>query len=723
MRALASCSLLAVVLCGCGDVPPPDRELHRAALVPLATCSAVASAIREKALREMNQRLDEALNLTLKNGYGACRPTGGLATPTANTPPGQAPATSAPTPVPPGAQPTAQREGSSAGSYSTTNNQVAGVDEADFIKNDGRHIYVAQGNSFRIVQAWPPQTAATVAKVAIEGQARKLFVTDTHALVYSSLPTTPAAGGGQTPIPVGRPAGVVAGGRRECTYGYDCEFTGDGRPTKISIFDIRDRSAPVLVRELVTDGSYVNARRIGSSVFTILSTLSNPFPNLVTLPADLPVCGPAQSPERIRLVFEQLREKNRRIIEQTPLDAIFPTLKQTLHRPGKAPEVSVDLLADCRGFYGESLADGDAFTTVLALDMGESDAVQTASVYSRPGAVYASDQALYLAVPHQQRPGLGWYPDFQQLQQVSAVHKFALAAGPAPAVAYVGSGLVKGRVLNQFAMDERQGYLRLAATTGHTPDPKVHSTLSVLGEGEGGLETVGQLDQLAPGEDIRSVRFDDDRGYVVTFKKTDPLFVFDLADPRQPSLQGELKIPGFSTYMHRMDRNHLLTIGYDAADQGNFAYFTGVLLQIFDVSDPKQPALAHKWIIGTRGSSSEALTNHLAFNYFAPRNLLLLPMTVCEQAPGSQSFFNARPTFSGLIAFQVTTADGFREDGRVSHPMGPTVTCGNWWTNASSQVQRSIVMDDYVFSVSGSEIKVNQLGALTTDVAAVSLSD
>ena len=129
----------------------------------------------------------------------------------------------------------------------------------------------------------------------------------------------------------------------------------------------------------------------------------------------------------------------------------------------------------------------------------------------------------------------------------------------------------------------------------------------------------------------------------------------------------ELKIPGFSTYMHMMDDEHLLTIGYDADDQGSFAWFTGVMLQIFDVSDPKNPRLTHKDVIGTRGSSSEALTNHLAFNYFAPKDLLALPMTICEGSSGGGSY-GTTMTFSGLMVFDVTAASGFSLRGKVRAP-------------------------------------------------------
>src|SRR5262249_1851621 len=155
--------------------------------------------------------------------------------------------------------------------------------------------------------------------------------------------------------------------------------------------------------------------------------------------------------------------------------------------------------------------------------------------------------------------------------------------------------------------------------------------VSVMAETpSGNLVRVGAVDHIAPTEDIRAVRFDDDRGYVVTFKKTDPLFVLDLSRPSAPAILGELKIPPFSTYLHPIHPKHLLSIGVDAQDHGSFAFFDGLPLQIFDVSKPTEPVLLHRETIGTRGSSSAAATDHLAFNYFGERNLLAIPATVCE---------------------------------------------------------------------------------------------
>ena len=126
-------------------------------------------------------------------------------------------------------------------------------------------------------------------------------------------------------------------------------------------------------------------------------------------------------------------------------------------------------------------------------------------------------------------------------------------------------------------------------------------------------------------------------------------------------------------------------------------------------------------VIGTRGSSSAALNNHLAFNYFAPKNLLAVPMTVCESTSGSGGSYGKNMTFSGLMVFDTTAANGFKLRGKVAHPAGKGIGCSNWWTNAKSQVERSVIMDDYVFSVSRDLMKVNHLDKLSSDIKALPL--
>lgn len=575
--------------------------------------------------------------------------------------------------------------GDGASQVSGTNNQVAGVDEADFVKNDNKYIYVANGSRFRIIEAWPATTAHEIASVPIEGTVKKLFVHADRAVVYSS------------PVPSSQSGrGYYGRGSGECTYGYSCSFGGDGSPTTISIFDITDRANPVLLRTYASSSSLVAARRIGNAIHTVLAE-GQPFSGVQGSYSG------GRTEEEIRRAYDEQLAHVDADIDARPIEVLIPSLTTDAGPPPQH-------------LFASTAPGGAAFTSVLSIDLAGAEA-NMVSILSSPGAVYASAESLYMAVPQQQFGGYYYSSYGNPATELSTIHKFSIGESPL-ATAYRGSGAVKGHVLSQFAMDEKDGKLRIATTAGQLPQPGVHSAVTVLEDRGGYLEQIGIVDNIAPSEDIRSVRFDGDRGYIVTFKKTDPLYVLDLANPTAPAILGELKIPGFSTYMHMMDPTHLLTIGYDADDQGSFAYFQGVLLQIFDVSNPTAPTLAHKEVIGTRGSSSEALTNHLAFTYFAPKNLLALPMTVCEGGEGSGTYGD-NMTFSGLMVYDVTAQTGFALRGKVPHPRGENATCSNWWTDASSDVRRSIVMDDYVFSVSGRRIKVDHLNALGQSVAEI----
>lgn len=565
-------------------------------------------------------------------------------------------------------------------SASGTNNQIASVDEADIVKTDGRYVYLAANGALRIVEAMNPRLLSVT---RVQGTARELFVQGDRVVLYAS--------GGRTP--------------HRCTYGYDCTFGGDGTTTKITVFDVTDRNAPKVVREVDTSGSLIAARRIGNTVHTVVSDGDMPGPAFASWPPDLQMCGTEES--KVRASFAKLKAENEEKIRKNPLKV--PTLKEN----GAEQKM-------CSQLMRTAIRDGQAFTSVVSFDLtDDKTAPTTATVQSRPGAVFASDTGLYLSVVHRKQQSRGrWYSYLPSVDEVSEIHKFAIGGSP-KATKYVGSGTVPGHVLNQFSMDEWNGYLRIATTRGKVPDPKVSSAVSILAESEGNLVRVGAIENIAPGEDIRAVRFDDDRGYVVTFKKTDPLFVMDLYEVQKPRILGELKIPGFSTYIHRIDPEHLLSIGFDADDKGSFAYFDGVILQLFDVKNPTDPRLVHKEKIGTRGSSSEAATNHLAFNYFAEEGLLAIPMTVCEG--GGDGRNGDKLAFSGLLVYEVDQEKGFTRVGGVDHGT-KGVSCGTWWSNANSAVKRSVFLDDLVYSIAGDRVKVARMPKLA-DVADLPLTD
>jgi uncharacterized secreted protein with C-terminal beta-propeller domain len=610
-------------------------------------------------------------------------------------------------------------------SVSETNNQVAGVDEADFIKNDDRYIYVIAKGALQILEAWPASSTHVIARVALEDEPKRLLVQGDRLLVVSSVAKT------QADTSAYQNWWNQRGG--ECTYGYDCDFTGDGNATRLSIFDISDRAAPKLLRTIETSATFLSARRIDHAVHAVVyqepeflrtlpivppefdgKTLCSAVTIAGTPPNTYERASPAPvDPERVTAAFEALRSANRAAIEAAPVESLFEGFSDSASR-------DTSELGDCSGYYDSPLSDGTAFLSLLSLDLQAETPLVQSTIVSRPGASYASKDAYYLSVRQNPQPHF-WFDGFDGVDEASTVHKFALTG---TSNRYAASGVVSGRVLNQFSMDEHDGNLRIATTIGHVPSPDVKSALSVLRQEGRTLLTLGMIDGIAPTEDIRSVRFVGDKGYIVTFKKTDPLFVLDLSEPTAPRIEAELKIPGFSTYMHPFADGHLLTIGYDAADQSDFAYFTGLMLQVFDVRDAKNPTLTSKVVIGTRGSSSEAATNHLAFNYFAPRDTLAIPITVCEGGnTGGQ--FGSTMTFSGVQLYHVTPDTGFSLTGEISHPYAdPTGSteyaiggqCSNWWTRSNSVVQRTIFMDDFVYSVSDERIKVNDLRAPSTDL-------
>jgi uncharacterized secreted protein with C-terminal beta-propeller domain len=190
--------------------------------------------------------------------------------------------------------------------------------------------------------------------------------------------------------------------------------------------------------------------------------------------------------------------------------------------------------------------------------------------------------------------------------------------------------------------------------------------------------------------------------------------VLDLFQPAQPKILGELKIPGFSTYMHRIDPQHLLSIGFDANDHGDFAYFDGVILQLFDVKNATDPKLLFKEKIGTRGSSSQAATDHLAFNWFADSGLLAVPMTICEG--GGDGRNGDQLAFSGLLVYDVDVESGFKRLGGVDHGT-KGVSCGTWWSHATSAVKRSVFLDDLVYSIAPDRVKVQRMSRFGEDLA------
>jgi uncharacterized secreted protein with C-terminal beta-propeller domain len=267
-------------------------------------------------------------------------------------------------------------------------------------------------------------------------------------------------------------------------------------------------------------------------------------------------------------------------------------------------------------------------------------------------------------------------------------------------------------------MDEQGEYLRVAATTGNVWGGDAGSTNNVYVLDQK-LDIFGRLGNLAPGEQIYSARFMGSRCYLVTFKKIDPLFVIDLTNPGEPKVLGELKIAGYSDYLHPYDENHVIGIGKEAvaAEEGDFAWYQGVKVSLFDVSDVANPREIAKYEIGDRGTDSPVLYDHKAFLFDGAKNLLVLPVSVAEidasQYPsGVPSWAYGESVWQGAYVFDISLEHGLGLKGKITHCNGSESQKAWYYGSSSCSIERSLYIGDVLYTISDQKIGMNDLEAL-----------
>jgi hypothetical protein len=334
---------------------------------------------------------------------------------------------------------------------------------------------------------------------------------------------------------------------------------------------------------------------------------------------------------------------------------------------------SIRLAARCRLVFRPAVHSGIDVLTVLTIDMRTGlPAVDSDAVMAGGQTVYASPRALYVATP-------SWTPD-RDIEHTQ-IHKFATTEPRS--TSYRASGPVEGQLLNQFSLSEHDGVLRAATTVNGGPESE--SRVTTLAERDGMLARLGQAGGLGKGERIYAVRFVGDVGYVVTFRQVDPLYTLDLSEPARPRVVGELKIRGYSAYLHPLGPGLLLGVGQDATDRGTTL---GTQVSLFDVPDPARLRRLHAWSV-PGGSSSEAEWDHHAFLWWAPSKLAVLPL---ESGQGGASF-------AGAVGLNVDRSAGITEVGRAAHQRD-----GQAWP-----VRRSLVVGGRLVTISDVGIERNAL--------------
>ncbi len=575
--------------------------------------------------------------------------------------------------------------------YSETNTQVEGVDEADIVKTDGEHIYLLHGTQLFVLDSWPANATSISAQVEIEGYPVEMFVNEGRALVYSHADDPmPGEATLNTPDCLG------------CEWDYCGEYWG-GNFLKLTVIDVSS-SEPSVLHESYSEGSYVSARMHGSLARGVIQG-GFKGPSLYPYVEYWDSRGIQRSQTQIDLDIARWERDVLAAIEDTELEDWLPRSYVKKGETVSAAEL------DCSAFYvPDASAAAFGITRVAALDLAaDTPTVSAVSIVGQAHEIYANHDVLMLA---QNDYSWGWR-DVGGSQ--TAVHLFEIANAN---LKYVASGHAPGTIHDQFSLDERDGIVRLSTTQELTTLNNDWQTrnfvVTMKPNAKGALKIHGTTEALAPGETVYSTRFIGDIAYVVTFRQMDPLFAIDLSDAAHPTRLGELHIPGFSDYMHPLGEDHLLTIGRDI--DPNSQQDRGLLLQIFDVSDPSNPrqAFTHSY---DQDGWSEANHEHKAFNYYAPLNLLAFPYT--NYSGGGTS---------SLELFRVSTETGFEPLGAIDHSVFANSDCYNeldeyWMCNYSPDVRRGLFIEDFVYSISYGGVLVHSLDDLTTPVASVDLPE
>jgi uncharacterized secreted protein with C-terminal beta-propeller domain len=558
--------------------------------------------------------------------------------------------------------------------YSETNVQVEGVDESDIVKTDGEYIYsvVIDSRSYDasgqdkviITKAYPKEDSKKVSEIVFteEEYPHELYVKDDRL--------------------------TIIGERYENSRKTLFE-TGYGYPNNYvfaKIYNTSDKEKPELERTVEYEGSYSTSRMIDNNIHLVVTSSSYYYG------------------------VDENEDSGEDII---PLFRDFNSSEEDVQ-----PEPACDCLA-VKAVNPEFFS---SMLSIVSFDVSnENQNVSKEVIAGYSENVYASKEAIYIAsTNYNDGDWIGYGSENEETQ----IFKFELDGAKAN---YTSSGKVDGTVLNQFSMDEHNGYFRVATTEGHVSregDSTSKNNVFVL---DSELKTVGSVKDLAKGERIYSARFMGDKAYLVTFKKVDPFFTLDMADPKNPKVLGALKIPGYSDYLHPYDENHIIGIGKNTTEEdtedGDFAWYQGIKIAIFDVTDFANPKELHKVIIGDRGTDSYALDDHKAFLFDKDKNLLVIPVLLAELSDEQREDKNTEAntqgeyTFQGAFVYNISLDKGLELKGKITHMDNQEKLDDNYgYYDEAETVKRALYIDDLLYTISNYRIKANNLETLEEEI-------
>lgn len=476
--------------------------------------------------------------------------------------------------------------------YSKTNVQVENVDEADIVKTDGKYIYYVTQNKVFIVEANELNIVSTIEIKEDKKQfsPNELFINENKLIVLGNFYEYEEVVSRETSDPVN---GIIEledeteENRKLATPTYsDSARITSSNTAKAIVYDISDKQNINIIREVGLDGNYVNARMIGDNVYFIS--------------------------RKYAYYYDELKDNE-----------ILPRIQDT----ASAQE---NKYIECTDIAYFKDSDNKNYMLVGGFNINNNDELHVETFFGASEIVYASENNLYIAETSYD----------ENFNSDTTIYKFNLNNSQ---IILTAKGKVNGYLNNQFSMDEYEGNLRVATTytiqegiqeivgdadgtpVVKVPETKYSNRLYILDEN---LKEISRIDDLAKDEQIYAVRFAGKIGYIVTFEQIDPLFVIDLSDPTSPQIKGELKIPGYSSYLHPYDENHIIGIGYNTKSNGHGGITTdNMKMSMFDVSDLENPKEMFSIDIGSAYTHSEILYNHKVLFYKKSQNLIGFPVS------------------------------------------------------------------------------------------------
>jgi len=613
----------------------------------------------------------------------------------------------------------------SADDFSTTNVQFEDVDEADYIKNDGRYIYMIADNKLVIVDAYDAKNAEIVSETRVakwsdedadyyRPKAKELFLHNDKVVVMLEV-------------------------QQEAFYfqKYDIEpHQTRTQITRIVVYDVSDRENPKLSSTHEVTGSYYQSRMVDEIMYVVSQQgvrdgirINEPRVESVERVIS-PEIFYFDNPER-RYQFNTITSLN--VEKEEVIDAKTFMLGYSNTLMVNPDNIYIAYEKQRNWWWHRTRYEKERFTEVILPNLpkklqtpikeiisSEKDADEQWHLISKELAKFFNsikddDELLdtYEDIFDNLADELEEYDTKKELEETKTIiHKIAINKGQ---LDYVAHGEVYGDLLNQFSLDEHKGNLRLATTVNIWRGGRVqYNNVYVLDEN---MKKIGEVTGIAEDEKIYSTRFMGDRLYMVTFRQTDPFFVIDLSNPTKPKVLGELKIPGFSDYLHPYDENHIIGVGKETKETEWGFTAEGIKLALFDVSDVANPKLVDKIKIGDRGSNSEALTDHRAFLFSKEKNLLVIPVTRVTKRDRINDYRWSNSIWTGSYVFHLDE-NGFEEKGRVKHSSRKSDYLS--WRHVST-VRRSLYMDDNLYTVSTKYLKINDLANDLEDLNSITL--